>query len=214
MTRIAIVGGTGYAGSHIARLAAGRGHEVISYSRTLPDDPQPGVDYRVGDVTDPAAARDIVTGVDVVIVAAAPRGDMEGRVEGAVARLAQLAAEAGVRLGVIGGAGSLLVAEGGPKVMDTDGFPTAILPEAREAERVLEALRADESELDWFYISPAGGFGSFAPGEARGTYRTGGDLLLVDDEGQSFISGADFALAIVDEIETPTHRRERFTVAY
>ncbi|WP_261166343.1 NAD(P)-dependent oxidoreductase [Microbacterium sp. Marseille-Q6965] len=214
MTRIAIIGGTGYAGGHIARAAADRGFEVISYSRRLPDAPQPGIEYRQADARDREAARAIVADADVAVVSVAPRGDMEGRVEGTVAQLADLAPEAGARLGVIGGAGSLLVAEGGPKVMDTDGFPPQILPEVREAERILERLRADDSALDWFYVSPAGGFGAFAPGEARGTYRTGGDVLLVDEAGESFISGADFGLAVVDEIERPAHRRRRFTVAY
>ncbi|OCG76542.1 NAD(P)-dependent oxidoreductase [Microbacterium sediminis] len=214
MTRIAVIGGTGYAGGHIVRTAADRGHEVISYSRTLPETPAPGVEYREADFTDAEAARAIVADADVVIVCAAPRGDMEGRVEGAVAQLAALAAEAGVRLGVIGGAGSLLVSEGGPRVMDGPDFPAAILPEAQEAGRMLDALRADDSGLDWFYVSPAAGFGSFAPGEPRGTYRVGGDVLLVDEAGESFVSGADFATALVDEIQEPAHRRQRFTVAY
>lgn len=214
MTRLAVIGGTGYAGGHIVRTAAERGLDVVSYSRTLPETPEAGVEYRTADVTDVDAARAIVADADVVVVCAAPRGDMEGRVEGAVAQLAELAAEAGVRLGVIGGAGSLLVAEGGPRVMDGPEFPAFILPEAQEAGRMLDALRADDGDLDWFYVSPAGGFGAFAPGEARGTYRVGGDVLLVDEDGESFISGADFALAIVDEIEKPAHRRQRFTVAY
>ena len=62
--------------------------------------------------------------------------------------------------------------------------------------------------------SPAGGFGAWAPGEATGNYRVGGDILLVDDEGESFISGADFADAVVREIQEPAHRRARFTVGY
>lgn len=214
MTRLAVIGGTGYAGAHIVRTAAERGLDVVSYSRTLPEDAQPGVEYRTADFTEENAARAIVADADVVVVCAAPRGDMAGRVETAVAQLARIAAEAGVRLGVIGGAGSLLVSEGGPRVMDGPEFPSFILPEAQEAGRMLDALRADDSDLDWFYVSPAGGFGSFAPGEARGEYRVGGDVLLVDENGESFISGADFALAIVDEVEKPAHRRQRFTVAY
>ena len=63
-------------------------------------------------------------------------------------------------------------------------------------------------------VSPAGGFGSYNPGEFRGEYRVGGDVLLTDAEGNSDISGADFGVAIVDEIEVPAHRRKRFTVAY
>ena len=57
-------------------------------------------------------------------------------------------------------------------------------------------------------------FGAFNPGEARGMYRVGGDVLLADENGVSDISGADLGRAVVDEIETPAHRRARFTVAY
>ena len=52
------------------------------------------------------------------------------------------------------------------------------------------------------------------PGERTGTYRDGGDVVVTDDEGESFISGADLAVAVVDEIEDPKHLRERFTVGY
>jgi putative NADH-flavin reductase len=79
---------------------------------------------------------------------------------------------------------------------------------------VLEDLRGADTRLDWFYVSPAGGFGSHAPGRSTGTYRLGGDILLVDSAGQSNISGPDLALAVVEEIENPAHRRTRFTVAY
>ena len=79
---------------------------------------------------------------------------------------------------------------------------------------MLTALRETSDDVDWFCVSPAAGFGSYAPGEATGTYRVGGDVLLTDASGTSFISGADFALAFVDEIEQARHHRERFTVAY
>lgn len=79
---------------------------------------------------------------------------------------------------------------------------------------VLEDLRSSSESLDWFFVSPAGGFGSHNPGEFRGEYRIGGDVLLTDADGNSDIGGADFGVAIVDEIEAPAHRRKRFTVAY
>jgi putative NADH-flavin reductase len=63
-------------------------------------------------------------------------------------------------------------------------------------------------------VSPAGGYGSYAPGERLGTYRTGLEVLVTDEAGKSFISGEDFAIAIADEIETPRHRNLRFTVGY
>ncbi|MUN63771.1 NAD(P)H-binding protein [Kocuria sediminis] len=214
MTRIAVLGGTGYAGSHIGAEAARRGHEVTSYSRTTPAEPVEGVTYVTGSVFDDAFLAQVVTDAEVVVETLSPRGELEGKLEGVVDELIDLARAAGTRLGVIGGAGSLLVAEGGPKLMDTDGFPAEILPEVRTGEALLETLRGTEEDLDWFYVSPAGGFGAWAPGEATGHFRIGGDVLLTDEEGDSFISGADLATAVVDEIETPAHSRRRFTVAY
>lgn len=214
MARIKVLGGTGYAGSHIVAEAVERGHEVTSYSRTTPAAPVEGATYVTGSVFDDAFLTQAVTETDVVIETLSPRGELEGKLEGVVDKLADLAQGAGIRLGVIGGAGSLLVAEGGPKLMDTEGFPSEFLPEVRTGEALLKALQARPEQLDWFYVSPAAGFGAFAPGQATGTYRVGGDVLLTDEQGNSFISGADLATAVVDEIEAPAHRRRRFTVAY
>lgn len=212
--RITIIGGTGYAGHHIAAEAVARGHEVTSWSRNAPDEPFDGVTYRTGSLTDGANVDAALEGSDVVVSALAPRGDMLGAVRPVVEQLANGAERRGVRLGVIGGAGSLRVAEGGPRLMDTDGFPDEVKPEAGEAARVLEDLRGRSGNLDWFYISPAASFGGWVPGERTGAYRVGGDVLLIDDEGTSYISGPDFAAAILDEIEVPAHTGERFTVAY
>jgi len=52
------------------------------------------------------------------------------------------------------------------------------------------------------------------PGERTGEYRDGGDVIVTDAEGESFISGADLAVAVLDEIESPKHPRGRFTVGY
>jgi putative NADH-flavin reductase len=214
MARITVLGGTGYAGSNIVREAAARGHQVTSYSRHAPEQEVAGVTHVSADVSHPDTHDRVVAGADVVVVALSPRGDLETTLRGISAAVAAKAQQAGVRLGVVGGAGSLFVTEGGIKVIDAEWFPEAIKPEARTMEDVLEDLRASDQGLDWFYVSPAGGFGAWAVGEPTGTYRTGGDVLLADAEGNSFISGADFGTAVVDEIETPAHRRQRFTVAY
>src|SRR5664280_1099983 len=116
--------------------------------------------------------------------------------------------------GFVGGAGSLLVTPDGPRLIDTPDFPAMFKIEAESHADVLEALRVSDSGTDWFYVSPAAGFGSYAPGKRTANYRTGGDVLLTDEDGNSEISGADFAIAFVDEIDQPTHRRERFGVAY
>ncbi|GMA32909.1 NAD(P)-dependent oxidoreductase [Litorihabitans aurantiacus] len=214
MARISVLGGTGYAGGHVVAEAARRGHQVTSYSRHAPAAPVDGVTYATLSALDPAFVPTALADADVVLSSLAPRGELEGRVRSVVAALAAAAPEAGVRLGVIGGAGSLQVAPDGPLLVTTPDFPEAFRAEALEAAGVLEDLRATPAELDWFYVSPAAGFGSYAPGEATGRYRVGGDVLLVDADGRSAISGADLALAIVDEIENPAHRRVRFTAAY
>jgi putative NADH-flavin reductase len=213
MARISVFGGTGYAGGNIAAEAARRGHTVTSFSRNLPEQPADGVEYVQGSLLDPTTRAQALEAADVVVVTVAPRGDMAGAVRDGIKALATEAEQAGVRVGVIGGAGSLHVAEGGPRLFDTDAFPADYKPESLEMADSLDDLRATE-RLDWFYVSPPAAFGAFAPGEALGTYRVGGDVLLSDDEGNSFIGGADFGRALVDEIEQPAHRRARFTVAY
>lgn len=214
MAKITILGGTGYAGSNLVKAAASAGHEVTSFSRSLPEEQITGVNYVTGSVLEDGTLERAFDGADVVVSALSPRGELEGRTRGVLEAAAGLAASRGVRFGVVGGAGSLLVAEGGPRLADTEGFPEPVKPEAAEMAGVLDDLRASAPELDWFYVSPAAAFGSWAPGEATGDYRVGGDILLTDANGDSNISGADFAAAILAEIETPAHRRARFSVAY
>ncbi|WP_371031163.1 NAD(P)-dependent oxidoreductase [Pseudoclavibacter sp. JSM 162008] len=214
MAKITILGGTGYAGSNLVKAAASAGHEVTSFSRSRPEEEIEGVAYVSASVLEDGTLEHAIDGADVVVSALAPRGDLEGRTRGVLAQAAALAAAKGVRFGVVGGAGSLFVAEGGPRLFDTEGFPDAIKPEAAEMAGVLDDLRASAPELDWFYVSPAAAFGAWAPGEATGEYRIGGDVLLTDANGDSNISGADFATAIIAEIEHPAHRRARFGVAY
>ncbi|NLA64459.1 MAG: NAD(P)H-binding protein [Leucobacter sp.] len=213
MTHITVFGASGYAGSHIIEAAAVRGFEVTAVSRGEVAEQIAGVDYVRGSLLSAEDRAKALHGTDAVVVAVSARGDMLGQVRDAIAALAGEAAASGVRLGVIGGAGSLRVAEGGARIVDS-GFPEEFKPEALEMADVLDDLRGSHEGLDWFFVSPAGDFGSFNPGEFRGEYRVGGDVLLVDEQGKSDISGADFGVAIVDEIEQPQHRRKRFTVAY
>jgi putative NADH-flavin reductase len=212
--RIKILGGTGYAGSHIVREAVHRGHEVTSYSRNAPAEPVPGATYRIGSVLEEGFLADSVSDTDAVFETLSPRGELQGKLEGVVDRLITLSTHAGVRLGVLGGASSLQVSPGGPRLLDVSPPPAAVLPEINTGIALLEALRESPQKLDWFYVSPAASFGAWVPGEATGAYRIGGDVLLTDENGESKISGADLAVAILDELEAPAHRRQRFHVAY
>jgi putative NADH-flavin reductase len=212
MARIAVIGGTGYAGRNIVAEAVARGHTVVSVARTAPSERVEGATYIEGTLLDVPGLVTELQGVDVVVVSVPARGDMLGMVRSNVAQLVAALPEP-VRIGVIGGAGGSLVAPDGPRVIDS-GFPDEVKPEAEEAIGVLDDLKAVGEARDWFYVHPAGGFGAWAPGERTGTYRTGGEVLVVDEAGESFISGPDLAVAIVDEIENPRHVRDRFTVGY
>ncbi|WP_426320865.1 NAD(P)-dependent oxidoreductase [Microbacterium sp. E-13] len=213
MARIAVIGGSGYAGRHIVAEAVSRGHTVLSIARRLPAERHEGALYVEGSLTDVPGLLAQLEGVDVVVSAVAPRGDMQGLVRPNIAALASLLPE-GVRIGVIGGAGGSLVTEGGERVVDLPSFAEDYKAEALEAIEILEDLKEAPESLDWFYIHPAGGFGAYNPGERTGSYRTGGDVIVTDHEGESYISGEDLAVAIVDEIEHPQHPRKRFTVGY
>jgi uncharacterized protein len=214
MARITVLGGTGYGGEAVVREAVRRGHTVTSYSRRPPEEPVDGVTYVTGSLLDPDLLAQSVRDTDVVFEALSPRGDMQGKVEGIVDALIRLADEAGVRLGVLGGASSLRVSEGGPRLFDVAETPPEVLPEVQTGLDVLEALRSAPETLDWFYVSPAAEFGAWVPAPVTGAYRVSDDVLLTDENGVSTISGADLATAVVDEIERPRYRRRRLHVAH
>lgn len=212
MAKIVVIGGTGYTGGNIAREAASRGHEVISVSRSKPATEDDGVSYAVGSATD--VAPDVIPGADVVVAALSPRGDMAGRLVEIYGELARLAADAGARYLQTGGFSSLRPAADAPRFVEGE-IPQEYRDEAIEGEatRVMLLENAPDS-LDWLFISPAGEYGSFAPGERTGRYRIGDEIALFDDAGRSTVSGADFASAVVDEIETSAHHRTHISIAY
>lgn len=213
MARIVVIGGAGYAGGHIAAEAASRGHEVVSISRSEPAEQVDGVEYVQGSIVDLDGIASHLAGADAVISAVAPRGDMADEVPAALQALADRLTGTATRLGVVGGAMGSLSAPGGPRLYDL-GVPEQYLHEATVGVESLELLERTEPGLDWFLVHPPKVFGAWEPGERTGSYRDGGDVVVVDADGKSYISGADYAIAVVDEIENSAHRRERFTVGY
>jgi putative NADH-flavin reductase len=181
-------------------------------SRSKPAEEIDGVTYELG-AAEEVAAR-LVPGADAVVAALAPRGDMAGRLPEVYQRLAELSADAGARYVQVGGFSSLRPSQGAPRFVEGE-IDEQYRAEALEGEatRLLLAERAPE-ELDGVFFSPAAGYGSWAAGERTGTYRIGDDVALFDDQGGSTISGADFAVAIVDEIEKRQHSRAHVCVAY
>jgi putative NADH-flavin reductase len=122
----------------------------------------------------------------------------------------QAAKQAAVpRLLVVGGAGSLEV-KPGVELLDTPQFPGIYRATAEGARRALHMLR-EEEDLHWTMLSPSA---HLEPGTRTGKFRLGADQLLVDAQGHSHISLADYAVAMIDELEQPRHLRQRFTVGY
>ncbi|WP_268245573.1 NAD(P)-dependent oxidoreductase [Planomonospora parontospora] len=111
---------------------------------------------------------------------------------------------------VVGGAGSLAAAPG-VRLVDTPDFPAVYKGEALAQAELLELVRAQAGDLDWTYVSPAI---VIEPGERTGSYRRGGDQVLADADGRSLISAEDYAVALVDELETGQAVGRRITVAY
>ena len=214
MARISVLGGTGYGGRAVVREGARRGHEVTAFSRTAPQEPVRGVSYVTGSVLDPAVLVRAVAGVDIVFEALSPRGDMAGKVEKVFADLVALAEKSGTRLGVLGGASSLLVSAGGPRLFDVEPPTPEVRPEVELGIHKLEMLRESPETLDWFYVSPAAEFGAWVPSIATGQYRVSDEVLLKGPDGKSEISAADLAIAVLDEIERAAHPRRRFHVAH
>lgn len=114
------------------------------------------------------------------------------------------------RLLVVGGAGSLYVnPEHTAVVSDTPDFPAEYLPLAKAMGKALAELR-ERKDVQWTYVSPAGDFQ--AEGERTGEYILAGEELTLNDRGESIISYADYAIAMVDEITKGNHIQERISV--
>lgn len=216
MARITVLGGSGYAGAAIVAEAARRGHDVTAVSRGVVDAPVAGVEHVRGSALDTEILDAVTADRDAVIIALSPRGDMAGKLEGVVGDIATRLAGSTVRLGYIGGASSLHVEEGGPRLWDVShqDLPDDVKPEIETGLNALDILRRSPESLDWFYVSPPQDFGAWLGTASKGTYELGGDVLLKDADGTSTISAADLALAIVDELESPRHRRARFTAIH
>jgi putative NADH-flavin reductase len=204
MMKIAIIGASGNAGTRIVAEALRRGHHVTAIARNSgASDADASVTWKTADLADPDAIAATLAGNDVTILSVPFRTTDFTRALDGIRR-------SGVtRLLVVGGAASLEVAPG-QVLLDTPDFPDFIKPEAEPARQALNRLR-EESELDWTFLSPSMMFG---PGERTGQFRLGSDTLLTAEDGQSHISYEDYAIALLDEVETPRHSRARFTVGY
>ena len=211
---IALIGATGFVGKAVLEELLNRDHQV----RTLQRDPaklpgRAGLDVRAMDVLAGGDLAAELQGVDAVVSAFnagwANPNLHDDFLRGSEA-IADATRQAGVRLIVIGGAGSLFIAPG-QQLVDSPAFPAEWKQGALAAREALNRLRADKSALDWTFLSPAM---HLAPGARTGQFRLGGEEPVFDAKGENHISVEDLAVAIVNELEQPQHRRGRFTLGY
>ncbi|MES4908653.1 MULTISPECIES: NAD(P)H-binding protein [unclassified Streptomyces] len=216
MTNIAVFGANGTIGSAIVREALDRGHTVTAVVRdpAKVTERHANLTVTTGDVLDAqsvaAAAKD-----HDVLVSAVGGGDGPGHI--ATIKPAAVALTEGLRtlggqaprLITVGGAGSLRTPDG-KQVWDAPGLPDFLLQIMHAHGDALDYYRT-VTDVDWTNISPAA---MIEPGTRTGSYRTALDDLITDDDGNSTITVEDYAVALLDEIEQPSHRRQRFTVGY
>lgn len=205
--KLAIVCANGKAGKLITAEAVNRGLDVTAVVR--------GENNTVADKVLNKDLFDLTAedlkGFDVVIDAfGAWTEDTLPLHSTSLAKLCDVLSGTDTRLLVVGGAGSLYVnPEHTACVSDGPDFPDVFKPLAAAMAKALGELRK-RSDVKWTYISPAGDFQ--ADGERSGKYILGGEELTLNSKGESIISYADYAIAMVDEAVNGNHIGQRISV--
>ncbi len=217
MKDVLLIGATGFVGSAILNELVSRGHKVTAIARdTTKVKAAPGVSAVAADVTNVEEIAALAKGKDAIISAYNPgwaNPDIKRLIEVNYPKILEAAKQSGVpRLLIVGGAGTLFV-KPGLRVVDSGAIPAEIMDGVRPLGDFYLNTLAKEDDIDWIFLSPAGVFDE--QGTRTGKFRLGKDDLIVDAAtGTSHISVQDYAVAMVNELETPQHHKERFTLGY
>ena len=205
--KLAVIGANGKAGKLIVKEAVNRGLDVTAVVRG--DNTTVAQEVLKKDLFDLTAAD--LKGFDVVIDAfGAWTEETLPQHSTSLKHLCDILSGTDTRLIVVGGAGSLYVnPEHTVCVADSPDFPDVFKPLAAAMAKALGELRA-RRDVKWTYISPAGDFR--ADGARTGKYILGGEELTLNSKGESMISYADYAIAMVDEAMSGNHIRQRISV--
>lgn len=205
--KIAIVCANGKAGQLIAKEAVDRGMDVTAVVRG--ENKSAAQHVIVKDLFD--LTKVDLAGFDAVVDAfGAWTEETLPQHSTSLAHLCDALSGTDTRLLIVGGAGSLFVnSEHTATVADGPDFPDVFKPLAAAMAKALGELR-QRDDVNWTYISPAGDFQ--AEGERTGEYILGGEELVLNERGESIISYADYAIAMVDELESGNHIKQRISV--
>jgi len=213
---VLLIGATGFVGSAILNELVERGVNVTAVARNAAKVVKNDLVQAVeADVADTDAIAKLAEGKDAIISAYNPgwsNPDIARLISENYPKILNAAKQSGVkRLLIVGGAGTLFCAPG-LRVVDSGAIPDEIMGGVRPLGNFYLDTLTKENDIDWVFFSPAGAFDD--KGTRTGKYRLGKDDLIVDANGQSHISVQDYAKAMVDELETPAHHKERFTIGY
>ena len=205
--KIAVICANGKAGKLIVQEAVNRGLDVTAVVRS--DNATAAQKVLKKDLFDLTAAD--VKDFDVVIDAfGAWTEDTLPLHSTSLKHLCDILSGTDTRLLVVGGAGSLYVnPEHTMCVADGPDFPAIFKPLAAAMAKALDELR-QRTDVKWTYISPAGDFQ--AEGERTGKYLLGGEELTLNSKGESIISYADYAIAMIDEAVKGNNMQKRISV--
>ena len=206
--KIAVVAANGRVAKKVIAEAVSRGLEVVAFGRHDENNTQ-AKDYRKKDIFD--LTKEDLAGFDVVVDAfGAWTEETLPLHTTTVQHLADILSGTDTRLLVVGGAGSLYVdPELKIQLVNTPDFPEAYKPTATAMSKSLAKLR-ERNDVKWTYISPAADFQ--ADGERTGKYLLAGEQFTLNSRNESIISYADYAIAMVDEIESGKHIQQRISV--
>lgn len=212
--RVILFGATGAVGRRIANEAIERGHEVTGVVRSANRsiDLPIGVSPLILDIDNTESVANAMIGHDVAISALRPPEGLEHQLSILTKSVLDGARDSKTRVLIVGGAANLLMPDdSGYTVLTAPNFlPDTVKPIAAASFAQYQTCVA-ENDVNWAYFSPAA---MLEPGERKGKFRIGSDVLLLDKNGNSTISIEDFAVSIVNEAETPTENIRRFTAAY
>ncbi|WP_080904127.1 NAD(P)-dependent oxidoreductase [Parabacteroides sp. Marseille-P3160] len=217
--KIALIGATGFVGSHILKeLLSRKKYQVTAIARNIDkiDVKSPNLTSVSVDVLNTEELARALKDCKAVISAYNPGWGNPNIYEDFLKgyeSIQQAVKGANIkRFIVIGGAGSLYV-EGGKQLVDSDDFPKEIKPGATAARDYFEALKR-ETYLDWTFFSPAIQMNPEVTTGRTGKYRLGKDTPVIGKDGTSTLSVEDLAVVIVDELENKKFSRKQFTAGY